>query len=144
MFFYFSCYWDWFWRGGYELIPGCMSKVCIILSTCDTVTYLMWNFCFFVCFWFFACRNLYCSFYALKEGWKETMYWLCKKKEKKKKRLRICFVVSSPSILPMFSAEWFLPQQHNNYILLSLSFGKKTFLSANEEFERSKLVVSLH
>lgn len=44
---------------------------------------------------------------------------------KKKKRLRICFVVSSSAILPIFSAEWFLPQQCNDYILLSLSFGEE-------------------
>lgn len=36
-FSYFSVCSDWFWRGGYGLIQGCLSKVCIILSKCDTV-----------------------------------------------------------------------------------------------------------
>lgn len=73
----------------------------------------------FLWFWFFGCRDLYCSFYAFKKGIKRNNLLI-----RRKKKLRIYFLCSSAA-LPIFSAEWFFLQQCNEFSFLSSHFPEK-------------------
>lgn len=87
-------------------------------------------------FWFFGCRDLYCSFYVFKKGIKRNNLLI-----RIKKILRIYFRCSSAT-LPIFSAEWFFLQQCNECSFLSSHFLEKNkpFPSPNEECQGVNLL----